>query len=740
MCAMKQLEERHTSQEIKFLLWCDRMDLLAIANVRGEVSLHRLNWQRVWSLQPSDVDYTVSGMAWRPDGKVIAIGYSNGTLLLVDVETKRILYTQRFSSISCVIWFNAPDLGVDSPIEDDSSLFLSDLPDLAWDTGSANKKISDENLVDFKVINVLLVGTTHGMLHISIFGLFECAIIDLNKLIDEKCTVLSVHMANNLSYLYAIVLTKSGLVKVITLQTEIFKTHSTELHMIAYKHGKIISLLNYLEGTISSIEAAWEIILMEMDSKLASFASSVPEGAVAADFLDLLLFGFPSYELDLFLSQDLTEKGLRKLGHSIECSYSNIQKLVLKHLTKVAQNIAYYLSELRGMARMEFRYKILGLQESAVTKAISASGSFLVKGAEVQQVIDHSMRNYKAFFRWLYVVILRENEEHVPIEVSKVSQRDIIFIGEFLKNFDSLPGDSKQAGRSKYFNLERLGQYLVDSNLVIPLDTTLNPWDVFLSNHPGLFDNDLIIKHHHEMSLLQEHKHLISSIGDVFNEPKKQIGNELQLYQILNIIKVDNYNDIRLSLINFNRDITFMAIVNVTEPDGIYFIEIDSSNETQVKCEFFYFQSVENFNDSLSQPLKIIDIQFYTVNVLSVLLEIDNQQRTAVFAQFPVTLARQSLMVVDKNVIDSIGNLTRINACDAPISTTLRVLDGFTAAKFSVSGSRKVSVILMQNLRTCCLYEMDVDEEDEEEEVDVTASTAKESDNSIQENPEVMVE
>lgn len=103
----------------------------------GEVSLHRLNWQRVWSLQPSDVDYTVSGMAWRPDGKVIAIGYSNGslfiyiiqflrftnfwcilgTLLLVDVETKRILYTQRFSSISCVIWFNAPDLGVDSPIE-----------------------------------------------------------------------------------------------------------------------------------------------------------------------------------------------------------------------------------------------------------------------------------------------------------------------------------------------------------------------------------------------------------------------------------------------------------------------------------------------------------------------------------------------------------------------------------------------------------------------------------------------
>lgn len=34
--AMKQLEERHTSQEVKFLVWCDRMDLLAVANIRGK--------------------------------------------------------------------------------------------------------------------------------------------------------------------------------------------------------------------------------------------------------------------------------------------------------------------------------------------------------------------------------------------------------------------------------------------------------------------------------------------------------------------------------------------------------------------------------------------------------------------------------------------------------------------------------------------------------------------------------
>lgn len=36
---IKQLEERHVSVEIKLLKWNDRMDLLAIANVKGKYCL-----------------------------------------------------------------------------------------------------------------------------------------------------------------------------------------------------------------------------------------------------------------------------------------------------------------------------------------------------------------------------------------------------------------------------------------------------------------------------------------------------------------------------------------------------------------------------------------------------------------------------------------------------------------------------------------------------------------------------
>ena len=52
---------------------------------------------------------------------------------------------------------------------------------------------------------------------------------------------------------------------------------------------------------------------------------------------DLLICGQPTAELEHFLLQELTEKGLKKLQDSTDNSYLNIQRLVLKYLHAVAQ-------------------------------------------------------------------------------------------------------------------------------------------------------------------------------------------------------------------------------------------------------------------------------------------------------------------------------------------------------------------------------------------------------------------
>ena len=62
-----------------------------------------------------------------------------------------------------------------------------------------------------------------------------------------------------------------------------------------------LGILNYMKDTLNQIQEAWESVLLEMDSKLESYAQKLPEDGMAADFLELLMFGVPSPELESFL-------------------------------------------------------------------------------------------------------------------------------------------------------------------------------------------------------------------------------------------------------------------------------------------------------------------------------------------------------------------------------------------------------------------------------------------------------
>lgn len=88
--------------------------------------------------------------------------------------------------------------------------------------------------------------------------------------------------------------------------------------------------------------------MVEFDAKLEKYAAKLPAGAMSADFLDLLVIGIPSAELEHFLLQDLTEKGLKKMISSIDASYLNVQKLVVKYLLTVIQSLNFFLSEIAG--------------------------------------------------------------------------------------------------------------------------------------------------------------------------------------------------------------------------------------------------------------------------------------------------------------------------------------------------------------------------------------------------------
>jgi anaphase-promoting complex subunit 4 len=109
---------------VEIAAWNPGKDLLAMVTKDHQLVVHRLNWQRLWAVTPGNVsgtipfiiwfviqlkkivsssrairlkellivifatDLTMTAICWRPDGKALAVGHTNGSIAIHDVEVR----------------------------------------------------------------------------------------------------------------------------------------------------------------------------------------------------------------------------------------------------------------------------------------------------------------------------------------------------------------------------------------------------------------------------------------------------------------------------------------------------------------------------------------------------------------------------------------------------------------------------------------------------------------------------
>ncbi|CAL4131665.1 unnamed protein product [Meganyctiphanes norvegica] len=747
-CIMKQVEERHVATEILKSVWSPKMDLVAIANAQGQVAMHRLSWQRVWVINSPGEKVLVTGLAWRPDSKVLAIGYSTGEVVLVDIEDSSPVHKLNVNAeVTSLNWSqHIPEKDSDKQpdFEDTSETFLPPLQLLSKSYGEASDEKEEgwqegRLLQDQTDLTVLTITTSAASIYLYAFGLFHCATVELAETVPGATRVLDATPSHDFHLLSCLVERQVGgetEVAHVTVETLILAWRHAELRALAYRYGKIYGLMTYASHTLLLLAEAWESILLELDDKLATYASSVSEGGVSADFLELLVFGMSSPEFDQFLSNQLTEKGLKKLGHSIELSYSNIQKLVLRNVQAVGQALVYQLSALVGLARHQDRFGVLGVKEEVVMNAVREAGAFVMKAVELQQVIDGAMTTFKAFLRWLYVVVRRVINEAVPEEVSRMTQQDLTYIAEFLHDSLEEATVGSDGERRTQFRLERVGQYLKDEPLTISSNSPMNPWAKFLEQHPNLADHPIIFRHHSERSLAQELKNLEQILNDMAEQPAKVISNAIKIVSWVPILTAPS-NTVSVSQISCQSN-SYMYTVLLPSPKQslLYLIRwsTDAKRLTQsgpgpskhVEAAPFVFSRLDgNRGCTLEAPgptplLQLMGAQFYTEETLSVLAQDPSDPRVSFFIQLWMVSAGgelRSLAVCGGKRLTDIGMAPR-DASTLVDPSGYRKLEGGPLITLAVSGSRKVALLLSQNRRRVRLFEMEVDEDDEDDDED----------------------
>lgn len=612
MSAFRLYEEKPTSP-IHIMKWNPRIDLNAVALCNDEVWLHRLvDWQKVWSLslvvrsqsapKPKSKkrqDPVICDIEWRPDGKILAVGYTkdivnqadagirtHSSIALIEIETSEVVHVIDLPNqmLTCLCWSSRGKEEAGVPEEYSNTLLRDGLiPPLKGlarintrqSTPSiAMRKLTDENLTDLmkvrstSALNILAAGTRAGHVFLYALGLLPVRQIRVSEQESSSCCVHSVGLSGNLSGVNVVHETGDGDFQITTFSLPVIERNCAKILVVSLIYAEILSFIRYMKDAISLMLEIWEDINLEIETKLSMYfkKSDAWEGKTPSsdEFMELLVFGNPSESLEKFL-RDLGEKGLKKLGHSIDMTYTSVQKIVVTNLHRVSYHLIFHLNHLKGLALWAEEFHEVGINWTQVQVAVESCGSFLMKVIEFQQVIDTSIRSVKAFFRWLFTVIYRlygDAGSAVPSSTSetiKISQQDLQLVAEFIEeNFEPGPsGDSRSdagsssadeggtssvkkrstnedAGgsgkRESIFTLDRVGQYLQDGELCFD-SPAQNCWIKFLNDRPGFpyplsTDSTSLFPHERSNSLIREHARLVACLMQAFQEIEKEVNHQ----------------------------------------------------------------------------------------------------------------------------------------------------------------------------------------------------------------------
>ncbi|KFW88728.1 Anaphase-promoting complex subunit 4 [Manacus vitellinus] len=125
-----------------------------------------------------------------------------------------------------------------------------------------------------------------------------------------------------------------------------------------------------------------------------------------------------------------------------------------------------------------------------------------------------------------------------------MTQKDITFVADFLtEHFNEAPELYNRKG--KYFNVERVGQYLKDEDddLVSPPNTEGNQWFNFLKNSTHLKESPLLFPYYPEKSLHFVKRQMEGIIDQCLQKPADVIGRSVRQAVCLSLYKISQSED-----------------------------------------------------------------------------------------------------------------------------------------------------------------------------------------------------
>ncbi|XP_042474089.1 anaphase-promoting complex subunit 4-like [Zingiber officinale] len=482
--------------QISIAEWNPEKDLLAMVTDDSKVVLHRFNWQRLWMISPGKC---ITSLCWRPDGKVIALGIEDGSILLHDVENGKLLRSIKSHSVA-VIYLNweedshAAMEDVDNAFvyEDRTSRFFPPAPRIprmpglgAGDAGLMDDY--EDTFHEFSTspgqhFNVLSSGDKDGSICFSIFGIFPIGKINIHQLpiratLPNRIATLQIlnasiqklALSKNLSQLIVLcfgelvedfVESKSKSIQRVehfelqsssvnrvssvglhcfVLKTSIFLDRKNELHQVAQQASSIEDLVEVVRASLSVMSKHWSEAMHSFHEKFDPLSSLIVDHGLFStpqdEFLSVLFGARTSPPLHQFLANTLGEAGLKRVSKAVDCAGKELHSVIHEHLQPAVEIIGFRIAELRGLSRWRARYRVIGLDEKLIDNATKKAGMLLVQVERFSRILVIVLHLLQNFFNWVLRSIKILMSEPIDQVQSANSELIVVFL-KFVLNHD----------------------------------------------------------------------------------------------------------------------------------------------------------------------------------------------------------------------------------------------------------------------------------------------------------------
>ncbi|KAI0480532.1 anaphase-promoting complex component Cut20/Apc4 [Xylariaceae sp. FL0804] len=444
------------------------IELFAGAAGAKTLQIWRSNGQVVAKSSQRGDREAVEAVRWKPDGQFLAVGWSDGVVRLMGLETNKAVHQMAVcepgkSKITCIGWARnkagrRPDteamsstttaweqLAAAHGLEADGEKSAAvDLPrELTFlEIETALPKISplpasggsgDDMFVfttrasleflfrplspeDSDTVDVMIVGTNDGRVHLSIYDSFVIGTFDyvLPKFGSPAPPALQLchHASHPELSTHMLVFRPAGKDKskslfVVPMDLTFVHSSPENLSLLASKTTTLQTLLRYVNQVQKHMVREWQST-RELPSKFLNSINETLREAGAYGGMNIgqamyhsVVTGHTFPEVKEWLVDQLAERGHKRWDKAVVSGLQALRSLVHENFLPALERIGIILSRLLGIARFHESQEEIGFTSAQIMKVMDIISCLMLVGNQILLLVMEELELFHSFSGWL---------------------------------------------------------------------------------------------------------------------------------------------------------------------------------------------------------------------------------------------------------------------------------------------------------------------------------------------------